>query len=517
METGSPADALHLPAVSDVPAPPVVQPDGEPVVLQGSFAEGDAKSYRVLPFDVAGGVARIEVSYTWEPAPGTVLDLAIWDEHGYRDAAGFRGWSGSRQGIVHEGHRPVFVEAHAADRSFRPGAIGAGRWHVELGAGAVGNGGARFRVEVRAKSAPKGPGLGGDPGSGVPDRVDAEHVARAGPGWFHADLHQHGHHSHPRAPDWPELVGHSRAAGLDVLPFIEYVVERHWDELGAVQRANPDLLVYPGREVITYFGHVVVLGETPGFVEYRHGFEDVRLGDVQRAAADHGALFSVAHPTIYPEDEWGSYCRGCYFSLGAEIDWGAVDLLEVVTGSSYFERANLENPFVDTAIDLWHDRLRSGHRITAVAGSDDKLGALYGSAATTIGADELSRRAVRAALVGGRAYVRARGVARSPELDLTVTTDNGPSRTFGASLEATSAELEVTVRGARGQRLVLLADGVTVEEHALDRDDVTHRRRLDAQRGSGPLGTFFGVEVRDDHGLTALANPVFLRPTVPTG
>jgi hypothetical protein len=498
-----------------VSAIPFVRPDGETVAVAGDIAVREAKSYRLVPFEVTTGVARLEVAYSWEPVPGTVLDLAIWDERGYRDAAGFRGWSGSRQGIVHEGHRPIFIEQHAADRAFRPGAIGAGRWHVELGAGAVAAGGASFRVEVTGFGARHGGGAGRQVGAPPADRVDPEHVARAGPGWYHADLHQHGHHSHPGAPGWHDLVGHSRAAGLDVLPFIEYVVERHWDELGAVQRANPDLLVYPGREVITYFGHVVVLGETPGFVEYRHGFEGVRLGEVQRAAVDHGALFSVAHPTIYPEDEWGSYCRGCYFSLGDEIDWGAVDLLEVVTGSSYFERADLENPFVDPAIDLWHERMRAGHRITAVAGSDDKLGVAYGSAATTIAAHQLSRRAVRAALVEGGAYVRARGVARSPELELTVTAADGRAGTFGTSLGATHAELEVTVRGGRGQRLVLLADGVPVDEHAVERDDVTHRRRIDAQGGSGPLGTFFGVEVRDGHGVTALANPVFLRPASP--
>ncbi len=104
-------------------------------------------------------------------------------------------------------------------------------------------------------------------------------MARPEPGWYHADLHQHGRHSHPRAPEWDEFVARSRAAGLDVLPVVDYVVPWLWDELGPVQRAHPDLLVLPGREVITYFGHAVVLGETPGLVEYRHGFEDVDLGD----------------------------------------------------------------------------------------------------------------------------------------------------------------------------------------------------------------------------------------------
>ena len=50
------------------------------------------------------------------------------------------------------------------------------------------------------------------------DPVDAGHVARAEPGWYHADLHQHGRHSHPRAPEWDEFVARSRAAGLTCSP-----------------------------------------------------------------------------------------------------------------------------------------------------------------------------------------------------------------------------------------------------------------------------------------------------------
>lgn len=506
---------LILSIVAGDAAPPVVRPDGDLVVLHGDLAPGDAKRYRVLPFGLAAGVQRLEVAYTWEPGHDTVLDLAIWDSRGYRSPDGFRGWSGSRQGLLHDGHDPVWIEADAADRCFRAGPLDPGTWWVELGAGAIAGGGATYRVELRGHARPSGrPSR--DPRAGAPDPVDALHVARAGPGWYHADLHQHGRHSHPRAPGWEELVAYSRRAGLDVVPFLEYVVTRHWDELGAVQRAHPDLLVYPAREVITYYGHLVLLGETPGLVEYRHGFEDVVIGDVQRGALAHGALVQIAHPTIYPEDEWGSFCRGCYFALGDDIDWSGVHLLEVVTGSSYFEPHGLENPFVDSALDLWYERLRGGWKITAVAGSDDKLGPGYGSAATTIGAARLARDAVRDALVTGCAYVRARGVDRSPELSLTAVGPGGVTASFGGTVDsagpgAAAVELRVEVRGARGQQVHLLADGAVHDRRTVGRDDVELAWAIGRNPGSGPLGTVWTVEVRDTHGLTALANPVFVR------
>ena len=44
-----------------------------------------------------------------------------------------------------------------------------------------------------------------------------------------------------------------------------------------------------------------------------------------------GALFGVAHPTIFPTAAFASFCRGCEFTLGDQIDWDEVTTLEVVT------------------------------------------------------------------------------------------------------------------------------------------------------------------------------------------
>ena len=183
------------------------------------------------------------------------------------------------------------------------------------------------------------------------------------------------------------------------------------------------------------------------------------------------------------------------------------------------------NPFVRTAIDQWEAMLRAGHRIWAVAGSDDKLGDGYGGAATVIGADRLGVAAVRSALVAGRAYVKARGVHASPDLALVARATAGgasgsegdeavaagaPAVTFGGTVAADAAEITVTVRNARGQSLALRANGNEVATHTVTSDDWQHRFVAGRRDDEGPLGTFWIVETHDDLALTALANPLFV-------
>jgi hypothetical protein len=490
------------------PEPSPVVLDGAATVLTGTFAADEHKTYRVLPVRVPPGTERLEVGYRWWPEAETVLDLGLWDTAGYRASDGFRGWSGSRAGRAHQHEAPVWIEAGAAARCYRPGPLQPGTWWIELGAGDLGPDGSSYEVVVTARSAATG---GTAP---APDPVDAGHVARAEPGWYHADLHQHGRHSHPRAPEWEELVARSRAAGLDVLPVVDYVTPWHWDELGAVQRAHPDLLVLPGREVITYFGHAVVLGETPGLVEYRHGFEDVDLGAIARAAVDAGALFQVAHPTTYPEAVFGSHCRGCEFTLDDSIDWDLVTSIEVLTGPVVLgEPPDYPNPFVATALARWRALLADGHRVTAVSGSDDKLGDEVGSSATALWCRELSRAGVIEALRAGHAYVRTHGALASPALEVLAHGDD--ATVMMGDTVVGPAELEVRVVNGAGQQLVLLRDGEVTHTEELSREDATWRTDIGPDPASGPLGTAWEVQTVDAHAPTTVANPVFTRPAGP--
>lgn len=512
------------------PTPSTCSPGAGPLTFSGSADPTEAKTYRLLPFEVAAGTTRVEVGYEWSDSSGlpstplttSTVDLGLWDADGQGTVDGFRGWSGSRQGKVTEGQDPVFVQADAAERGYRPGPVEPGTWSVELGIAAVAPGGVDYEVTVRCLDVATGPAF-------APDPVDPTHVADPDPGWYAGDFHMHGYHSTPSAPvyddgdagDVDSFVDHAKAAGLDFFPVTEYVTTQHHDELGPVQRANPDVVIWPGREIITYFGHATVFGETPTVVDYRHGFGDVRLGEIQAASVADGALFGVAHPTIFPGPLFANFCRGCEFTLGGDIDWGLVDTIEVVTGPILVDDSALggpglpvqiQNPFAEPAIELWESQLLAGHDVTAVSGSDDKPGPGLGVPATQVFAEALSRPALIEAVRAGRAYVQTRGVDASPTLDIVARGADGSVGKIGDTLPTDAATIEVRVRDGADQFLRVVRDGDLVGVVPITSDDFVHEIDARAVDGSGPLGTFWRVDTFDLQSLTAIANPVFLQP-----
>ena len=202
-------------------APPCA-PGGANVVITGVVDSDDAKTYRVLPFEVMPGTTRVEVGYEWAddpPPPGTpvdsfvetVLDLGLWDEGGVGSPDGFRGWSGSRQGRVADGQDPIWVQADSAERGYRPDPVQPGTWHVDLGIATASPQGAAYTVTVRCLAAPVGAPFFDKP-------VDAYHIASDEPGWYHGDFHMHGRHSNPNAPSWDEFVQFARVRGPRLLP-----------------------------------------------------------------------------------------------------------------------------------------------------------------------------------------------------------------------------------------------------------------------------------------------------------
>ena len=518
------ASALMPAAQAAESRPAACAPDGEPVSFRGSVVAADARTHRVLPFRVEAGTTRVELTYDWvETAPptpltATVLDLGLWDGNGHGAAGGFRGWSGSRLGRPSVRQPPVFVQQDRAAPGYVPRPVGPGTWWVDLGVAAVGPGGASWTVTARCTSPRVGAAF-------VPRPVDPTFVASPDPGWYHADFHVHGSHSNLRGPKGEALVDEARRRGLDVVAVTEYVTSQHWGELGPVQETNPDLVIWPGREIITYFGHGSALGETPSVLEYRHGFEGVRFRDIQRASRADGALFQVNHPTTFPGPAFASFCRGCELTLGDDVDWAEVDTLEVLTGPVLVDSSLLgvsglpplvENPFMRPAIQLWERQLNAGHRITAVSGSDSKgvepEGQRYGTSATAIYAPALSRPAITAALRAGHAYVRTRGATTSPEVEVAAVAPDGRRSIVGDTVAADTATMTVTVRAGQGQLLQVSRDGSTVGflPVTITSDPFTHTFEASRQPSSGPLGTFYRVDTADVQSLTTIGGPVFV-------
>jgi hypothetical protein len=518
-------------AAAQSAAIPGCAPGGAPVTYTGTVTSANAKTYLVRPFEVDAATTRIEVTYDWADKPvvpgvslpstpltQTVFDLGLWDQGGYRAVNGFRGWSGSRQGRTATGQQPVFVQQDVAQRGYRPGPIEPGTWHVELGVAAVGPTGASWTVTITCSNPVVGPAFVAQP-------VDPTHVADANPGWYRGDFHMHGYHSASRAPSWQEEVDYARSVGLDFLPITDYVTNQHWRELGAVQDANPDVVIWPGREIITYFGHMTAVGETPSVIEYRHGFEDVSARTIQQRTKADGALFQVNHPTTFAGPLFTNFCRGCAFDLGSVIDWSAVDTFEVLTGPILVDSSQLagppnplriQNPFTRPAIDLWVDRLMAGYKLTAVSGSDSKgvegdANQLWGTNATVVWADQLSRPALKSAVQAGHVYVQTRGAQRSPQLEMTAVAPNGESGMFGDVLRSDTATMTVHVTGARGQLLTIYRNAQLAGLPVLiTSEDFTYTFAASRGDREGPLGTFYRVETGDLQSLTTIGNPIYL-------
>lgn len=500
------------------PAGPACAPGGPPAELAGAVTSDDARTYQVHPFEVGAGTTRIEVTYDWSDTPSqlpgnpvmglvqTVVDAGVRDQAGYRETDGFRGWSGSRQGRVGAGQAPIVIQQDAATRGYRPAPIEPGTWWLELGFAVVAPDGASWTATVTCTDPDVGPAFEAAP-------VDPDLVVDPRPGWYHADLHVHGFHSAGNAPAWDDIVEQARTAGLEVLPVTEYVTGQHWNELGPVQDRNPDLLLWPGREIITYFGHALALGETRSTLEYRHGFEDVTMASIQADTLADGALFGVAHPTFFP-GPLADLCRGCEYTLDAVTDWSQVDTIEVLTGPAlataddvgvpFDPGARIANPFLRTAIERWEDLLQAGYRVTAVSGSDSKaneppvdrerLG--IGSSATAIRAESLSRQAVAEGLRAGRAYVRSFGANRSPTLDVVATAPDGATAGIGDELAADEASLEITVTGGAGDTLVVTRNARDLVAPILVTADpfTTTVHVVRDPRTEGPLGTWVRVD-----------------------
>lgn len=503
---------------------PTCAPGAEAVTLEGTATPDDEGTYRLLPFHVADGTTRLEVQYDYGDADGspggdTVVDLGLWDADGTAGPDAFRGWGGSHHGVKHKGLPPIWIQADGAHRGFGGGPIDPGTWHVELGFGNVADDGGWYAVEVTCLAPDTGP-------PPPPDPVDPSHVADPEPGWYHGDFHMHARHSSPDGPEHAAVVANARDVGLDFLPITEYVTTWHQQTWGSVAAANPDLIVWPGREVITYDGHAIVLGETPNSVEYRHGFRQITMGEIQRAALADGAssgeanqvLFGLAHPTIFPEP-LGDQCRGCHADYLGDIDPDGITTIEVLTGPVAYDPSyvglpatpvGIEFPFMQTAIDLWEDLLLAGHRVTAVSGSDAKTTAGHGVNATAVYAQALSRPALADALRHQRAYVRTRGVDDSPELEMTAT-DGTDTVMIGGTLTAKAATLTITVRGAQGHTIDVVRNGASTTLVPVPTDPFTVGVPMVRGNDGGPLGTFYRVDVRDPSGIRSIvANPVWL-------
>lgn len=410
---GATPAAAAVPTAALVPAAPlpaIPLPTRAPDrLLAGEVTGADHEQYKRIPFELPYGVERLVVAFEQDgKGQRTVIDLGVEDPRGLRGASG--------------GNKAVFtLSASDATPSYLPGPLEAGRWHLMLGvpnarAGSQARWQARlwFLRGAEAQLAPVGI---------VPAR---------GPGWYRGDMHLHTAHSDgscdsiagARVPC--PLFRTLEAASVshhDFVMLTEHNTTSHHASIVEMQPFFDKLLLIPGREITTFFGHFNIFGVTAP-IDYRvQPGGPVSFNAIADKVHALGGLVAINHPSL-PS---GEACMGCGWTM-PDADLGRADLIEAINGSSIAgSDGNPDGPY--SGIEFWR-RHGAAQGKAPIGGSDnhdadrkDGLGTI-GRPATVVFADGLTTKDILAGLRRGRSFVDLTG-NRDSMLDIALCISNG--------------------------------------------------------------------------------------------
>lgn len=409
----------------------------------GEITGADHQTYKAIPFDVPAGVERITVRLTYDKADRTVVDLGVFDPER------FRGWSG--------GTRDRFTLSPSdATPGYLPGALPAGRWHVQFGIpNARKDSRSAYRVEIFFDR--------GETRNASAAIADA--LVRTGSGWYRGDLHMHdahsdgscASHSGKRIPcPLYRTVEAATDAGLDFIAVTDHNTSSHFSGLRELQPFYDRMLLIPGAEITTFGGHANIFGQSR-WIDFRVGSATVpNVAALQKDVAAAGAILSINHPAL-PS---GEACMGCGW-VWPDTDWRQVTAIEAINGLT------TQPPLA--GLDFWYDKLNRGYRITGIGSSDNHDPAagpgkaLIGRPATVVHARELSQPAILDGIRAGNVFIDVEGT-RDRTLEVAVV--SGRTRAaMGETLAAPTAKLAVEARvtGVAQGTIQLVANG---KEHS---------------------------------------------------
>ena len=454
----------------------------------GAIRRADGPSpLRYLPFPVPAGARRIELSYHYEYDEGEkgYVDLGLFDARGADFlTGGFRGWSGSaRSGF--------FVATGDATPGYIPGPLPPGEWNVMLGWPVRGPEVARYWVELNVDS---------DPNAPDPDPAPAVAQPRAptgGRGWYRGDFHSHTVHS-DGYNSIDEYVVEAKRVGLGFLAITDHNTSSHFVEIA--RRGDDGLLLIPGEEVTTGWGHANVWG-AGGWVDFRCD-DDAGMQRIVDSVHERGGLFSPNHPKASAGYPWEfEHVRG-------------YRVAETWQGPWRFHNAE--------SLDFWEQRLRAGDQVVAVGGSDCHSipPAVHlhpwtlGDPCTWVYADNLSEQAVLDAVRAGHVFISEDPTG--PFLEATATCA-GRSYLMGDTIAApagTPVEVRLRYRGPSGKKLRLLRDGELWRETIADGEDLELAFELPLDAPGYLRAEAAGFRGRPERGevVHALCNPFYLAP-----
>ncbi|MBB4100478.1 CehA/McbA family metallohydrolase [Sphingomonas kyeonggiensis] len=435
----------------DAPAPP------QDVVITGTLEDKDRGTYRELPFDVPQGVTRMMID-----VEGADHDKGVYLVLGVYDPQRERGWGGAIKPHI------ILAETFASP-SYLAGPLTPGKWRLSIAVAYLKPGVvAPFKVTVHFDH-------------GAQAQVIEPGARKAVAGWYSGDFHVHTGNSdavcrgEPNGkpvpcPTWFSL----KAAHDHHLDFVVVTDHNTRSQYGAIAEEAPffdELLVIPGREMTTQYGHYNLIGVTD-FVEYRVGGAPglPNINAMFEASRDTGALVSINHPEI----PTGENCLGCGWSA-PDTDFARVNAIEVANGGIAADHGGAFDDGANSGTAWWEDKLNQGFHLTGIGGSDNHdpidgragtspVGAQspVGTPATIVYAMELSQAGIRQGILSGRAFIDLEGVHPGRVLDLSAHVDHGASTVMGGTLSRPRGKAiqgKVTVKGGQGNHVDLIVDG----------------------------------------------------------
>lgn len=465
-------------------------------VLTGELTGPDHEHYRNVPFDLPEGVTRLTIQFSYGgKAERSVIDL------GLSDPQRFRGWSGGTRD-----HMTLSMEE--ATPGYLPGPLPAGRWHLILGAPNIRpSAHAPFEARIFIERVP------------APTSF-ADAPLNAAPGWYRGDLHMHSGNSDGSCLSQKGVripcpvyrtVEAAAARGLDFIALTDHNTTAHFEALRELQPAFDKVLLIPGREITTFFGHSNVFGPTD-FLDFRMiapTYDEARkwVDAVNR----EGGLVSLNHAGT-PS---GESCMGCGWRVH-DLPAGTVSAIEIVNGGTLAETGAADSPI--QGLRLWESLLDKGQHVTGIGGSDnhdagipaDKPKAI-GTPTTVVYMQALSVRGFLDGVKAGRVFVDVDGI-KDRFLDLSAGSGTQKA-TMGDTLSlgrGKAVHFDVQVKGVATGKVQLIIDG-----HLDPRHQVALGGALIAMPDWTSDGTrhWIRADVRDTGGrLILIGNPIYIAP-----
>ena len=243
--------------------------------------------------------------------------------------------------------------------------------------------------------------------------------------------------------------------GLDFIAITDHNATSHYDAMRELQPYFDKLLLIPGREITTFYGHMNLLGTT-GYIDFRLGSRTVpNVNTLLRRAQKLGALVSINHP----DSPSGENCMGCGWTPAWPVDMHLFTSVEAVNGGS--------ETHGETEIPFWNKELTLGYRLAGIGGSDnhdaftppDEPNSV-GNPTTVVYATDLSTPAILAGIRAGHVFIDLTG---SHNRMLTMeATANGKTAQMGDLLDApkgAAVTFDLHVTRAEKGSAALLEDG----------------------------------------------------------